>query len=613
MESIDIMARLLEKANTLPMRPGVYIMKNAAGSVIYVGKAKKLKNRVTQYFRNGDKNTKTAMMVSMVRDFEYYLCDTEIEALTLENTLIKQYTPKYNIRLKDAKSYPYIKITNEEYPRLVMTRKRDDDKCKYFGPYSGTSTVFSVINTLSAALGLPTCKRKFPKDIGKERPCLYYQINRCVGVCTGNVGRDEYMQKINHASDILRGKTVGVKRELTEKMLEYADDEKYELAAKCRDTIEALERLSQKQKVVASPGVEYDIIGLHTDDVSSAICVFYIRDGALIDRSEYAFGADSILDEENISAFICEHYKVREYIPREILLSFKLDDEERELVANYLSSLCGRKVSLRSPERGDMKTLSDMARDNACERAKIYKMQTEKDESVLYRLAHLLRLESYPERIECYDISNIGKEHITAGMIVTEGTSFKKSDYRYFKIKTVEGKTDDYASMREALSRRFAHLEDDEGSFSEYPDLILLDGGRAHVSVVRAILSDMGIDVPVFGMVKDDYHKTRALCSDSEEISIAKENALFMFIYKLQEEVHRFTVSRMDSAKRKTMTKSTLTNIKGIGESKARALMSHFGSITAIKNADVKELLKVKGISEANAYSIIEYYKKKEN
>lgn len=613
MESIDIMARLLEKANTLPMRPGVYIMKNAAGSVIYVGKAKKLKNRVTQYFRNGDKNTKTAMMVSMVRDFEYYLCDTEIEALTLENTLIKQYTPKYNIRLKDAKSYPYIKITNEEYPRLVMTRKRDDDKCKYFGPYSGTSTVFSVINILSAALGLPTCKRKFPKDIGKERPCLYYQINRCVGVCTGNVGRDEYMQKINHASDILRGKTVGVKRELTEKMLEYADDEKYELAAKCRDTIEALERLSQKQKVVASPGVEYDIIGLHTDDVSSAICVFYIRDGALIDRSEYAFGADSILDEENISAFICEHYKVREYIPREILLSFKLDDEERELVANYLSSLCGRKVSLRSPERGDMKTLSDMARDNACERAKIYKMQTEKDESVLYRLAHLLRLESYPERIECYDISNIGKEHITAGMIVTEGTSFKKSDYRYFKIKTVEGKTDDYASMREALSRRFAHLEDDEGSFSEYPDLILLDGGRAHVSVVREILSDMGIDVPVFGMVKDDYHKTRALCSDSEEISIAKENALFMFIYKLQEEVHRFTVSRMDSAKRKTMTKSTLTNIKGIGESKARALMSHFGSITAIKNADVNELLKVKGISEANAYSIIEYYKKKEN
>ena len=332
----------------------------------------------------------------------------------------------------------------------------------------------------------------------------------------------------------------------------------------------------------------------------------------LIDRSEYVFGADSILDEENISAFICEHYKVREYIPREILLSFKMDDEERELVSSYLTSLGGRKVSLRTPERGDMKTLSDMARDNAMEKAKLYKLQAQKDESVLMRLAHLLQLESYPERIECYDISNIGKEHITAGMIVTEGTSFKKSDYRYFKIKTVEGKTDDYASMREALCRRFAHIDDGEGSFAEYPDLILLDGGRGHVSAVREALGDMGIDVPVFGMVKDDYHKTRALCSEHEEISIAKENALFMFIYKLQEEVHRFTVSKMDSAKRKTMTRSTLTNINGIGESKAKALMAHFGSITAIKNADLDELEKVKGISKANALSIIEYYKRKE-
>lgn len=611
-ESLDIMQKLLNKANTLPMRPGVYIMKNAAGSVIYVGKAIKLKNRVVQYFRSGEKNVKTAAMVSSVRDFEYYVCNTEIEALTLENTLIKQYNPKYNIRLKDAKSYPYIKITNEEYPRLVMSRKRDD-KGKYFGPYSGTSTVYSVINTLSAALGLPTCKRRFPKDIGKERPCIYYQINRCAGVCTGCVSQEEYMQKINHAADILRGKTAGVRRTLTDKMLEYAEEEKYELAAKCRDTIEALTKLSQKQKVVASPSVEYDIIGLYSDDISSAICVFYIRDGALVDRSEYTFGADSILDADNLSAFICEHYKVREYIPREILLSFALEDSECELTENYLTSLANHKVSFRVPERGDMKVLADMARDNAAEKAKLYKLQTQKDESVLMRLAHLLRLESYPERIECYDISNIGKEHITAGMIVTDGTGFKKSDYRYFKIKTVEGKTDDYASMREAISRRFAHLDDDEGSFAEYPDLILLDGGRGHVSVVREVLSDMGIDIPVFGMVKDDYHKTRALCSDSEEISIAKENALFMFIYKLQEEVHRFTVSRMDSAKRKTMTKSTLTNISGIGESKAKALMAHFGSITAIKNADLDALTSVKGISMANALSIIEYYKKKEN
>lgn len=607
----EIMQKLLEKANTLPMRPGVYIMRGAGGNVIYVGKSRKLKNRVSQYFRNTEKNTKTAAMVSCVRDFEYFVCDTEIEALTLENTLIKQYNPKYNIRLKDAKSYPYIKITDEEYPRLVMTRKRDG-KGKYFGPYSGTSTVYSVINMLSSALGLPTCKRKFPRDIGKERPCMYYQMNRCVGVCAGCITSEEYGQRIKHASEILRGNTKEVKAQLTEKMLAYAEEERYELAAKCRDTIQSLEKLSQKQKVLASPDVEYDIIGLFGDDISGAVCVFYVRDGALIDRSEYVFGADRILDEENISSFICEHYKIREYIPREILLSFEMDDEEKSLVSEYLSSLCSHKVTLRTPERGNLKTLCDMVRDNASEKAKLYREQNQKDESVLLRIAQLLQLETYPERIECYDISNLGKEHITAGMIVTDGTKFKKSDYRYFKIQSVTNTTDDYASMREALERRFAHLEDSEGSFSEYPDLILLDGGKGHVSAVRSLLSDIGIDVPVFGMVKDDYHKTRALCSDCEEISIAKENAVFMFIYKLQEEVHRFTVSRMEASKRKTMTRSTLTNIKGIGESKAKILLTSFGSITAIKNASYDELVSIKGISKVDAQSIIEYYKKKE-
>ena len=607
----EIIQKLLEKANTLPMRPGVYIMRGVGGNVIYVGKSRKLKNRVTQYFRNTEKNTKTAAMVSSVRDFEYFVCDTEIEALTLENTLIKQYNPKYNIRLKDAKSYPYIKITDEEYPRLVMTRKRDD-KGKYFGPYSGTSTVFSVINMLSSALGLPTCKRKFPRDIGKERPCMYYQMNRCVGVCAGCITPEEYSQKIKHACEILKGNTKQVKANLTEKMLSYADEERYELAAKCRDTIQSLEKLSQKQKVLAAPDVEYDIIGLYGDELSGAVCVFYVRDGALIDRSEYVFGSDRILDEENISSFICEHYKIREYIPKEILLSFEMDDEERALIAEYLSSLCSHKVTLRTPERGNLKTLCDMVRDNASEKAKLYREQNQKDESVLLRIAELLQLETYPERIECYDISNIGKEHITAGMIVTDGTKFKKSDYRYFKIKSVTNTTDDYASMREAIARRFAHLDDSKGSFSEYPDLLLLDGGKGHVAVVRSLLADMGIDVPVFGMVKDDYHKTRALCSDNEEISIAKENAVFMFIYKLQEEVHRFTVSRMDASKRKAMTRSTLTNIKGIGESKAKILLTSFGSITAIKNASYDELVSVKGISAKDAQSITEYYKEKE-
>ncbi len=601
---------LLEKANSLPLRPGVYIMKNASGSVIYVGKSRKLKNRVSQYFQNSEKNVKTANMVRQVKDFDYYVCDTEIEALSLENTLIKQYTPKYNIRLKDAKSYPYIKITDGEYPRLVMTRKRQSDGGKYFGPYSGTSTVYSVINTLSAVLGLPTCTRNFPKDIGKERPCLYYQLKKCCGICTGCVTKDEYAEKIRFASDVLRGNTASVKRELTEKMYDAAENERFEAAAKYRDTLSALDRLGQKQKVVAAPGVEHDIIALYNDDLCSSISVFFIRDGAVGDKSEYVFGKDRIVDEGNIASFIIELYRVREYVPKGILLSFELEDEEKELICKYLSELAGHKVTIRTPERGDMKTLCDMVRDNAAEKAKVYRNEAEKDDMVLLRLAEILNLEVYPERIEAYDISNLGHEHITAGMIVSESGKLKRSDYRSFKIKSITEGTDDYQSMRETLMRRFAHLDDDEGSFSNLPDLILLDGGRGHVSVAKELFRELGIDVPVFGMVKDDYHKTRALCTDCEEISIAKENALFVFIYKLQEEVHRFTVSKMSNAKIKTLTKSSLTKIKGIGDTKAKVLLKAFGGYGGVKNAKYDELVSVKGISRADAENIIEYFNK---
>ena len=598
---------LLEKANSLPLRPGVYIMKNAQGNVIYVGKSRKLKNRVSQYFQNSEKNAQTAGMVRAVKDFDYYVCDTEIEALSLENTLIKQYNPKYNIRLKDAKSYPYIKITDELYPRLVMTRTRGESG-KYFGPYSGTSTVFSVINGLSSILALPTCKRSFPRDIGKERPCLYYQMNRCCGVCTGKVDPEEYLERIKHASDILRGNTAAVKRELTEQMYDHAENERYELAAKCRDTVAALDRLGQKQKVVAPSDTEHDIIGLYNDDLCSCASVFFIRDGAVSDKQEFVFGAERILDEQNITSFICELYQIREYIPKSILLSFSLEDEEIETLSAYLSLRAGRRVTVRTPERGDNKTLCEMVRDNAAERAKNYRNEAEKDEKVLLRLAELLSLETYPERIEAYDISNLGHEHITAGMIVTEGTRFKKSDYRSFKIGSVKDGTDDYQSMREALSRRLAHLDDESGSFAQLPDLILLDGGRGHVSVVRELLGELNIDIPVFGMVKDDYHKTRALCTEHEEISIAHENALFVFIYKIQEEVHRFTVSKMDSAKRKTLTTSSLTKIEGIGDAKAKALLKAFGGIGKIKTATPEEIAAVKGIGEKDAKRIYDYF-----
>lgn len=600
---------LLEKANSLPLCPGVYIMKDKSDKVIYVGKSRKLKNRVSQYFQNSEKNLKTARMVASVRSFEYFLCDTEIEALTLENTLIKQYTPKYNIRLKDAKSYPYIKITDEEYPRLVMTRRREQDKGRYFGPYSGTSTVFSVLDTLRYTLRLPSCNRRFPRDIGKERPCLYYQMGRCIGPCTGSVTTEEYASVVSLAADILRGHTADAKRALTDRMFAHAEAERYEAAARCRDTIAALEKLSQKQTVVASPDTEQDVIGYYEDEVTSCVSVFYIRGGAVVDKEEYLSGAERILDMESIDSFICEQYRLREYIPKTVLLSFELDEERLTVLSQYLSELAGHKVTLRIPERGSSKTLCELAVSNAAEKVRQFRLDAEKDESALVRLGELLDI-GYPQRIESYDISNLGAEHLTAGMVVLEDGRLQKSDYRTFTIRTVEG-TDDYASMREALSRRLDHLADEEGSFSRLPDLILLDGGRGHVATVRELMAEKGLDIPVFGMVKDDFHKTRALCSDEGEISIALEKEVFVLLYKLQEEVHRFTVSRMEAAKTKTMTHSTLTRIPGIGDAKAKRLLNALGSVTAVRNATAEELCAVKGISKTDAAAIRTYYDNK--
>jgi len=595
---------LLEKANTLPLCPGVYIMRDRGGKVIYVGKSRKLKSRVSQYFQNSEKNAKTARMVSMVADFDYYLCDTEMEALSLENTLIKQYTPKYNIRLKDAKSYPYIKLTAEEYPRLVFTRKRENDKAKYFGPYSGVSTAISLLELLRRVLRLPTCKRQFPRDIGKERPCIYYQMGRCSGLCTGKVTRDEHVQAMKYAADILNGKDASVRCELEREMYAHAEAERYEAAAQCRDTLNALKSLGEKQKVVGNPDAEYDVIAVYSDDFCSCVSVFYVRAGVLQDKADYVFGADSILEAEDMSTFLCEHYKAREYIPPQILLSFSQGPEDREMLSSYLSRQAERKITVRQPERGTLRTLCEMVEKNAADRAKQYRLDSERSEGTLVRLAELLQLESYPTRIEAYDISNVGKEHLTAGMIVCRDGKFAKSDYRSFKIRTVRGTTDDYASMREAIDRRLAHLSDEQGSFSELPDLILLDGGRGHVGVVRALLAERGLDLPVFGMVKDDFHKTRALCTEHEEISIAKEQDVFSLIYRIQEEVHRYTVGKMDAAKRKTVKTSVLTRIDGIGPTKAKKLLAAFGGMRGLKQASKEQIGAVSGISARDAEAV---------
>ena len=607
MPNIERQKRLLEKANGLPLCPGVYIMKNSAGKVIYVGKSRKLKNRVSQYFQNGAKNMKTYKMVSAVDQFDYIVCNTEIEALTLENTLIKQYSPKYNIKLKDAKSYPYIKITHEEYPRLVYTRTRANDKATYYGPYTGTATVFSILSLLHKSFGIPSCKRKFPRDIGKERPCIYKQMGQCCGVCTGEISGEEYRALIKSASDILRGNIRDTRRQLEAKMYEYAEQEKFEMAIRYRNTLSALEKLSEKQKVVASAKENHDVFGMLDRDVCTGLSVLNARDGVLINKSDYVFGSERIVDEGGMSTFLCEYYRGKEDIPHEILVSFEMEEEDKDLIGQYLSTISGHKVEVRMPERGDKRALCKMAVENAEEAIRQYMADVEHSDTVLAILAQMLGLEALPLRIEAYDISNLGAEHKTAGMIVAEDGKLKSADYRSFTIKGVEG-TDDYASMSEAIRRRFSHLNDESGSFAQVPDLVLLDGGRGHVSAVRTVLAEMGLDIPVFGMVKDDFHKTRALCDEEREISIAREQQVFVFIYKLQEEVHRYTVGRMTEAKRKTLKTSSLEAIRGVGPKKARAILLHFGTLDAVKAADAETICAVKGVSRADAEAIVEHF-----
>lgn len=615
---------LREKAAALPRSPGVYIMQNEAGNVIYVGKSRSLRDRVSQYF-HGSHDAKTTKMASNVHDFRFVNCDTEMEALALENSLIKQYTPKYNIKLKDAKSYPYIKIdVRSDWPRITMTRKRIPDGSLYFGPYSSTSTVYTAITEIERTLGIPTCKRSFPSDIGKDRPCVYYQIGRCIGVCTGAVSADEYREAISRAADILRGGTRDVITELTKKMTRASDMLEFEDAAKYRDAIESIKRLGERQKAVGSPDVECDVIGLNLtgfDDVSvkfrDCITVFYIRSGYIADSEHFIFGSDEITpygDSENddgdtpLGAFIMSLYQSREYIPPEILLSFEIPEHDRLLLSDYLSSRAEHKVNIRTPKKGASKYLCDMAVNDAARHSENSAKRENDTEKTLANLASLLQLEVLPERIEAYDISNLGDEHITCGMVVSLGGKLTKSEYRTFRIKSSDSQ-DDYGAMTEAISRRLDHIGREGDSMAAYPDLLLLDGGVGHVSVIKSLLAKKGYDIPVFGMVKDEHHKTRTLTDGECEINIARHADVFRLIYGIQEEVHRYSVGRMTGAKRKTLKHSTLEKIPGIGPTKAKALLSRFGSLKALKNADAEEIGYAKGITAADARAVYDYFR----
>ena len=601
--------RLRDKANSLPESAGVYIMKSADGDIIYVGKSKKLKNRVTTYFTGNNHSPKTLRMVSLVADFDYIVCDTEIEALALENVLIKKHSPKYNIKLKDAKSYPYIKVTAEEYPRIFVTRERKSDKARYFGPYQGSSSAHTALETVVKIFGLYTCRRSFPKDIGKERPCIYRDMGRCVAPCAGGISAEEYRALVKCAEWVLDGNIKATVSSLTREMEFAAEEMEFERAAQLRDSIRALGSLVEKQKVVADEKVMRDVFAVYIGETESVLSMLSIRGGALVNKNQFILSLADFNSEEDAVSLIADYYDTAGNIPKEIMLDFDISDDDISLLSEYLTLSAPYKVTVRIPSRGDGRRLCDMALENAKETARQNRLAIEREDKSVKRLAELLALSEIPKRIEAYDISNFGNESIFASMVVYADGKLKKSDYRAFAIKSTDGQ-DDYGSMREALRRRLSHIGDGTASLGDTPDLVLLDGGVGHVGAIKELFRELDVDIPVFGMVKDEYHKTRAITDGDEEISIAREMNVYTFIYNLQEEAHRFALKHSSKDKSKKLTTSTLTKIDGIGEKKARLLLDAM-PYAKIKTASEKELTSIRGISEKDARAIHEYFNKK--
>lgn len=595
-----IRQQLLEKAAALPSAPGVYIMKNSEGEVIYVGKSRKLCARVSQYFRNGEKNRKTERMVANVRSFDTILVANEAEALTLENELIKLHMPRFNIRLKDSKAYPYIKITvNDEYPRVLYTRQRDADGARYFGPFPDQTAARSLLDTLYKIIGIPECKRIFPRDIGAQRPCIYRDMNRCVAPCAGDVTPQVYRTVIDEAIAFLSGNTARVRRSLTEKMQEAAEEERYEAAARYRDSLKALDALRQKQKVVGSPDTELDVIAASSGELASVVTVLSVRGGAIASKEDFVFSGDEIFDSGALTSFVLDYYALRG-CPSQLLLLTEEDAEDVAACGELLSGLAGRKVSVTVPKKGTKHDLCIMAQKNAEDKLREVSRTAEAENAALVRLAELLGLEVVPDRIEAYDISNYGNEQIYGAMVCAVNGKFSRKDYRVFRC---EDGQDDYACMKSVVGRRLSHNKrEGDGAMPDLPDLLLIDGGSAHVAAARQGAADAGCNVNIIGMVKDEHHKTRALTDGEREIGIARETAVYRFIYGIQEEVHRFAISKSGGGKRKTLRRSSLEDIKGIGKTKAKRLFEYFGGLEGVKKASLEELVASDiGITAASA------------
>ena len=604
------MLDIQEQLKKLPGEPGVYLMKDENDKIIYVGKAISLKNRVRQYFQSSkNHSSKVKSMVKNIKSFEYIITDSELEALILECNLIKKYRPKYNVLLRDDKTYPYIKVTiNEDYPRVLKVRKVLRDKAKYFGPYTNVEAVNDTLEVIRNIYPIRTCNVDIDRAIKNNmRPCLNLHIKRCVGPCTGNVSKEEYNKMIEEIILFLSGKEEKLIEILKEKMNKCSMECNFEEAAIYRDKILNLQEMMQKQKIdVSTDDVNQDIIAMAYNDEEACVQSFFIRHGKIVGREHFILeGTKDSTKESILGSFVKQFYMNAEYIPKEIIIESEIEDQV--VMEEWLSNIKGQKVSIRVPQKGDKKSLISMVKKNAMEYlekfSNLNKRKYERSEGALIELAEVLGLEEPPRRIESYDISNIqGVDSIGVMVVFTNGLKDKK-EYRRYKIKTVEG-PNDYDSMAEILERRLQ-----KGDFA---DLILLDGGKGQVSAVQKVFDKYGVNIPLWGMYKDDKHRTKGLISATKEFELDKTSNLYRFVASIQEEVHNYAITYHRSLRNKSLTKSSLDDIPGVGEKRKKALLSNFKSIEDIKNASVEELSQVEGLNKSVAENIYNYFRKGE-
>lgn len=624
-EGTILMFNIEEELKMLPDKPGVYIMRDKSDTIIYIGKAIILKNRVRQYFQNSRNHTvKIRRMVENIDHFEYIVTDSEVEALVLECNLIKEHRPKYNTMLKDDKAYPYIQVTvDEAYPRVLFSRDIKRNKSKYFGPYTSSGAVKDILELLRKLYKIRTCNRNLPRDIGKERPCLYYYMGQCDAPCQGFISQGEYGKNIDHVIEFLNGNYSPVVNMLKERMNEASESMEYEKAATNRDLLSSVRQIMNKQKITYTDLSDKDIIAFARNKDEAVVQTFFIRGGKLIGRDHfYLTGVEDETDSKVITSFMKQFYSGTPYIPKEIFLETK--PEEEEVISQWLSSKRGQKVYIRVPKKGDKEKLVELAKKNALlilnKDAEKLKREEARTTGALKELADYLDLPLI-NRIESYDISNTAGFETVGSMVVFDNGKAKKSDYRKFRIKSIQGQ-DDYAAMYEMLKRRFTHgmreleemkekqLDKSLGSFTKYPDLILMDGGKGQVNVALKVLDELKLDIDVCGMVKDDKHRTRGIYYRNEELPIDKSSELFKLITRIQDETHRFAIEYHRSLRKKRQVRSILDDIKGIGPSRRRALMRHFKSLDAIREATQEEIEKVPSMNKPSAKSVYDFFHK---